>query len=104
MPLAENADAFSKEAAETLKKMARKQWRKSLRNYGSGLRGQLAGIMGERAFRMADIAARWNIVQHFYPYHEEDSLRWKSRLQDMIVAVDTLKSGKLSREDFVLYH
>lgn len=53
---------------------------------------------------MTDIAARWNIVQHFYPYYEEDSLRWKSRLEDMIVAVDTLKSGKLSREDFVLYH
>lgn len=104
MPLAENAGTFSKKAAETLRKMARKQWRQSLRNYGSGLRDQLSGIMGERAFRMADIAVRWNIVQHFYPYHEEDSLRWASRLQDMIGAVDTLKSGKLSREDLYTYH
>lgn len=87
-----------------MKKLAGKQWRKSQHNYCSGLCGQLTGIMGERAFRMTDIAARWNIVQHFYPYYEEDSLRWKSRLEDMIVAVDTLKSGKLSREDFVLYH
>jgi hypothetical protein len=25
-------------------------------------------------FRMADIMVRWNIIQHFYPYYEEDQL------------------------------
>lgn len=103
MPLAENTGAFSKKAAETLRKTAKRQWKQALRSYGSGRREQLSGIMGERAFRMADITARWNIVQHFYPYHEEDSLCWESRLQDMIVAVDTLKCGMLSREDIYNY-
>lgn len=64
----------------------------TLRSYGGGKREQLLGIMGERAFRMTDIAARWNIVQHFYPYHEEDNLRWESRLPEMLEAVDTLKT------------
>ena len=75
-----------------------------LLSYGGNKRRQLQGILGEKAFRMADIAARWNIVQHFYPYHEEDGLQWEDHLPEMIEAVDTLKNGILSREDILTYH
>ena len=74
-----------------------------LLSYGGNKRMQLQGILGEKAFRMADIAARWNIVQHFYPYHEEDGLQWEAHLPEMIEAVDTLKNGILSREDILTY-
>ena len=104
LPLAETNSAFSKKATASLQKTARRHWMQTLRSYGGGKREQLLGIMGERAFRMTDIAARWNIVQHFYPYHEEDSLRWESRLPEMLEAVDTLKNGMLTREDIPVYH
>ena len=104
IPLAENAAAFSKKATAGLRKDAERQWRQALRSYGGNKRRQLQGILGEKAFRMADIAARWNIVQHFYPYHEEDGLQWEAHLPEMIEAVDTLKNGILSREDILTYH
>lgn len=104
LPLAESAAAFSKKATAGLRKDAERQWRQALRSYGGNKRRQLQGILGEKAFRMADIAARWNIVQHFYPYHEEDGLQWEAHLPEMIEAVDTLKNGILSREDILTYH
>lgn len=103
LPLAENAAAFSKKATVGLRKDAERQWRQALRSYGGNKCMQLQGILGEKAFRMADIAARWNIVQHFYPYHEEDGLQWEAHLPEMIEAVDTLKNGILSREDILTY-
>lgn len=30
---------------------------------------------------MAEITVRWNIVRHFYPYYEEDSLDWDNQLE-----------------------
>lgn len=90
--------------ADGLCKGAERQWKQALRSYGGNKRRQLQGILGEKAFRMADIAARWNIVQHFYPYHEEDGLEWKAHLPKMLEAVDTLKNGILSREDILTYH
>lgn len=104
LPLAESAAAFSKKATAGLRKDAERQWKQALRSYGGNKRRQLQGILGEKAFRMADIAARWNIVQHFYPYHEEDGLQWEAHLPEMIEAVDTLKNGILSREDILTYH
>ena len=104
LPLAESAAAFSKKATAGLCKGAERQWKQALRSYGGNKRRQLQGILGEKAFRMADIAARWNIVQHFYPYHEEDGLQWEDHLPEMIEAVDTLKNGILSREDILSYH
>ena len=103
LPLAESAAAFSKKATAGLCKGAERQWKQALRSYGGNKRRQLQGILGEKAFRMADIAARWNIVQHFYPYHKEDSLQWEAHLPEMIEAVDTLKNGILSREDILSY-
>ena len=104
LPLAESAAAFSKKATAELRKSAERQWKQALRFHGGNRRRQLQGILGEKAFRMADIAARWNIVQHFYPYHEEDGLQWKAHLPGMIEAVDTLKDGILSQEDILTYH
>ena len=104
IPLAENAAAFSKKATAGLRKDTERQWKQTLRSYGGNKRRQLQGILGEKAFRMADIAARWNIVQHFYPYHEEDGLQWEAHLPEMLEAVDTLKNDILSREDILSYH
>ena len=104
LSLAESAAAFSKKATAGLRKDAERQWRQALRSYGGNKRRQLQGILGEKAFRMADIATRWNIVQHFYPYHEEDGLQWEAHLPEMLEAVDTLKNGILSREDILSYH
>ena len=83
LSLAENAAAFSKKATAGLRKDTERQWKQTLRSYGGNKRRQLQGILGEKAFRMADIAARWNIVQHFYPYHKEDSLQWEAHLPEM---------------------
>ena len=104
LPIAERTGAFSKKETETLKRNAGKQWKRTMRSYSKKNREQILWITGEKAFRMTDIASRWNTVQHFYPYHEEDSLMWESRLPEMIEAMDTLKTGMLSREDLFALH
>ena len=39
------------------------------------------GLLSDKAVRVADITVRWNIVRHFYPYYEEDSLDWDNQLE-----------------------
>lgn len=39
------------------------------------------GLLSDKAVRVADVTVRWNIVRHFYPYYEEDSLDWENRLE-----------------------
>ncbi len=39
------------------------------------------GLLSDKAVRVADVTVRWNIVRHFYPYYEEDSLDWDNRLE-----------------------
>ena len=56
IPLAENAAAFSKKATAGLRKDTERQWKQTLRSYGGNKRRQLQGILGEKAFRMADTA------------------------------------------------
>jgi len=39
-------------------------------------------LLHDDKFRYADLMIRWNIIQHFYPYYEEENLAntWKDRL------------------------
>lgn len=39
------------------------------------------GLLSDKAVRVADVTVRWNIVRHFYPYYEEDSLDWDNQLE-----------------------
>lgn len=39
------------------------------------------GLLSDKAVRIADLAVRWNIVRHFYPYYEEDNLDWDHQLK-----------------------
>ncbi len=39
------------------------------------------GLLSDKAVRIADLAVRWNIIRHFYPYYEEDNLNWDHQLK-----------------------
>lgn len=104
MPLAESKEAFSEKETASVLKEAGKQWNASLKQHGSSPRDRILGLIGDRAFRLADMAFRWNVIQHFYPYHQEDSLDWESYLPEMMQAVDTLKNGKRTRSDIKTYY
>ncbi|MCM1218343.1 MAG: S41 family peptidase [Lachnospiraceae bacterium] len=39
------------------------------------------GLLSDQAVRVADLAVRWNIVRHFYPYYDEEQLDWESQLE-----------------------
>ncbi len=75
-----------------------------MKSYGWKMRGQWRGFLGERAFKVSNAIMRWNIIQHFYPYHEEDGLQWEDNLRPMITAVDTLPDGPLDRQKLYEYY
>lgn len=43
-------------------------------------------ILENPNIRLADMIGKWNALEHFYPYHCEDSLNWNDRLPHMIHA------------------
>lgn len=104
IPLAESRNTFSKSETVSRLKDAKKKFSKSMKASGNSARDKIFGMVGDKAFRFADMAFRWNIIQHFYPYHKEDGLDWESHLPRMIEAVDTLKDGKRTRPDIKIYH
>ncbi len=104
IPIAERKDAFSKNKSDLQLKEARKKLNASLNVSGNSLRGRILELVGNKAYRFADMAFRWNIIQHFYPYHLEDDLNWESYLPGMMEAVDTLANGKGTRSDIKKYY
>ena len=104
IPIAEKKDAFSKSKSDFQLKEARKKFNASLNASGNSLRDRILELVGNKAYRFADMAFRWNIIQHFYPYHLEDDLNWESYLPGMMEAVDTLANGKRTRSDIKTYY
>ncbi len=84
IPHAERADAFSNKAVSGMLKSAEDHWHGTMESYGKNFRDRAGGLMGERAFKVSSAILRWNIIQHFYPYHEEDGLHWEGHLQNMM--------------------
>lgn len=76
-------DKFDRKATRRLLADAKDYWKnhqiddKAL----SKRRRLIFGLLSDKAVRVADITVRWNIVRHFYPYYEEDSLDWDNRLE-----------------------
>lgn len=76
-------DKFDRKAIRRLLADAKDYWKnhqiddKAL----SKRRRLIFGLLSDKAVRVADITVRWNIVRHFYPYYEEDSLDWDNRLE-----------------------
>ncbi len=97
IPHAERADAFSEKATAGLYEDAEDNWENSMKSYGRKMRQRTAGFMGESALHVSNAIMRWNIIQHFYPYHEEDGLQWEDNLRPMIAAVDALPEGEMDR-------
>ncbi len=99
IPHAEREDAFSEKATARLYKDAEDCWEDSMKSYGRKMRQRTAGFMGESALHVSNAIMRWDIIQHFYPYHEEDGLHWEENLRPMIAAVDALPEGEMDRAD-----
>ncbi len=76
-------DKFGRKATRRLLADAKDYWKnhqiddKAL----SKRRRLIFGLLSDKAVRVADVTVRWNIVRHFYPYYEEDSLDWDNRLE-----------------------
>lgn len=76
-------DKFDRKATRRLLAEAKDYWKnhqiddKAL----SKRRRLIFGLLSDKAVRVADVTVRWNIVRHFYPYYEEDSLDWDNRLE-----------------------
>lgn len=76
-------DKFDRKATRRLLADAKDYWKnhqiddKAL----SKRRRLIFGLLSDKAVRVADVTVRWNIVRHFYPYYEEDSLDWDNRLE-----------------------
>lgn len=76
-------DKFDRKATRRLLADAKDYWKnhqiddKAL----SKRRRLIFGLLSDKAVRVADITIRWNIVRHFYPYYEEDSLDWDNQLE-----------------------
>lgn len=76
-------DKFDRKATRRLLADAKDYWKnhqiddKAL----SKRRRLIFGLLSDKAVRVADVTVRWNIVRHFYPYYEGDSLDWDNRLE-----------------------
>lgn len=93
-------DKFDRKATRRLLTDAKDYWKnhqiddKAL----SKRRRLIFGLLSDKAVRVADVTVRWNIVRHFYPYYEEDSLDWDNQLERymqkavQMVGVNTFES------------
>ena len=48
--------------------------------------------------RLADLVEFWNIIQHFYPYHQESGLDWDNKLTQFITEA---QKSTTSNEDYI---
>lgn len=91
MQSAARSDSFSKDGTEKVLKEAEESW-DALYDEGGDYMSEVIGIFNDRTYRITDLMIRWNMIQHFYPYHKEDGLDWESQLPVMI--------GKAISEEF----
>lgn len=91
MQSAARSDSFSKDGTEKVLKEAEESW-DALYDEGGDYMSEVIGIFNDRTYRITDLMIRWNMIQHFYPYHKEDELDWESQLPVMI--------GKAISEEF----
>ena len=83
MQSAARRDCFSKDDTDNLLQEANRLW-ESLYDEEGDYMSEVIGIFNDRTYRVTDLAIRWNIIQHFYPYKSEDSLDWERQLPVMI--------------------
>lgn len=59
-----------------------------------GSKNKSWALLKDDKFRYADIIARWNVIEHFYPYYEEDGLYkiWSKCLTDAFIAASQIRS------------
>lgn len=76
-------DKFDRKATRRLLTDAKDYWKNHQIDDKALLKRRrlIFGLLSDKAVRVADITVRWNIVRHFYPYYEEDSLDWDNRLE-----------------------
>lgn len=76
-------DMFSTKETKRLLEDAKKYWKSHMydNNGSSRRRNFIFGLLSDKAVRVADITVRWNIIRHFYPYYEDDSLDWDRQLE-----------------------
>lgn len=91
MQSAARSDSFSKDGTEKVLKEAEESW-DALYDEGGDYMSEVIGIFNDRTYRITDLMIRWNMIQHFYPYHKEDGLDWESQMPVMI--------GKAISEEF----
>lgn len=95
-------EAFDAAATRRLLSEARRSW-DSHRSAESGLsrrRSFVFGLLSDPAVRVADVTVRWNIIRHFYPYYEEDSLDWERRLEPFLQ--EALSMERVERFETIL--
>lgn len=76
-------DKFDRKATRRLLTDAKDYWKNHQIDDKALLKRRrlIFGLLSDKAVRVADVTVRWNIVRHFYPYYEEDSLDWENRLE-----------------------
>lgn len=76
-------DKFDRKATRRLLTDAKDYWKNHQIDDKALLKRRrlIFGLLSDKAVRVADVTVRWNIVRHFYPYYEEDSLDWDNRLE-----------------------
>lgn len=91
MQSAAKTGSFSKDDTEKALKEAEELWDALYDEEGEYMT-EVISIFNDRTYRVTDLMIRWNMIQHFYPYHREDGLDWESQLPVMI--------GKAISEEF----
>lgn len=91
IPIAEKNNVFDKKNTNNLLSESTKLWQSKLSSSGASARNDIISLVSEPEFRIADMIIRWNIIQHFYPYKEEDNLHWDNYLPEMIKQISSLE-------------
>ena len=83
IPIAEKKECFCEDKINNAKSIAEKVW-SSMLNRETDMRLKLIDMFRDVDYRITDMIARWNIIQHFYLYHNEDEMQWEDSLDTMI--------------------
>lgn len=85
MPVAEHKEAFDKHLVDSAHRNADRDWDRLL-GKGMDMRFKTINAFRDKNYRLADMLVRWNIIRHFYIYHDEDHTDWDARLAPMLQA------------------
>lgn len=97
IPIAEHKECFSEDEINKEKSSAEDLWSSTLAKE-TDMRLKLIDMFRDVDYRITDMIVRWNIVQHFYLYHNEDEMQWENHLADMIQAALSFPDEERERE------